>query len=409
MDPATYIVLLIMRSLDTTQIATSGFLPASLKEPLRPLLAKREIKARQIAAQAMANFLDIQSFADFARDLVVALQNQQYTSLNEVHGHILVIQGFLLSKPPNPDGLAGLGVLGPQFTQAATSQDWPSLVRDGLLDIAAVFGDRPVSVDPQAPSALAEFSDVDGSDSMRRLLNGHAITSAELMDVLPLLEKDSSTMHQRKLPERLYTTYANTSNSAQSRQAAVSALRPFAKEMMQSSNRQLFTIVDMLLNDDDTAVRKRAAEVVAQAFNNGESICQRQAEQLLWQQMIARFHDSADFASSLLAKLTDLVEIERLSAGLRDAKHDLFAEEPPNLFIEPYPVTQRLFDNFNALEDRAKADALRECQDSVSMCQSALGRLDDLENTHTLPLDPRRESLLLLRQRSRILSLIVCS
>lgn len=65
----------------------------------------------------------------------------------------------------------------------------------------------------------------------------------------------------------------------------------------------------MLLNDDDTAIRKQAAEVIAEAFNNGESICQEEAEKLLWHQMIERYHDSLDFATMLLARLANSAEI----------------------------------------------------------------------------------------------------
>lgn len=50
MDPATYIVLLIMRSLDTTQTAALGSESASLMDPVLPLLAKREIKVGLLKA-----------------------------------------------------------------------------------------------------------------------------------------------------------------------------------------------------------------------------------------------------------------------------------------------------------------------------------------------------------------------
>jgi hypothetical protein len=46
MDPATFIVLLILRSLDTTSIASPTVVPASLTDKLKPLLAKREIKVQ---------------------------------------------------------------------------------------------------------------------------------------------------------------------------------------------------------------------------------------------------------------------------------------------------------------------------------------------------------------------------
>lgn len=46
MDPATYIVLLILRSLDTTLITSSTVVLASLTDRLKPLLAKREIKVQ---------------------------------------------------------------------------------------------------------------------------------------------------------------------------------------------------------------------------------------------------------------------------------------------------------------------------------------------------------------------------
>ncbi|KAJ9099210.1 hypothetical protein QFC21_004090 [Naganishia friedmannii] len=443
MDPATYIVLLIMRSLDTTQTAVLGSISKSLTEPLRPLLAKREIKARQIAAQAMANFLDIQKFTDFGHGLLVALRNRQYTSFNEVHGHILVMQVFLQSKPPNQDSLADFIELARQFTEAVTSQAWPFLIRDDMLNIAAVLGGH--AVEKQVPAALSKCSNVDCSDSLRRLVDGHGITSAELMGVLPMLAADPFTIFHHNLSERLYNTYSNTSNvplreallpvlgqatissptlcgpvlrfiheaaqvdqSVESRQAAVSALLPYVQELSQSSNQQLFGIADMLLNDDDTVIRKQAAEVVAQAFNNGDSICQEQAEQLLSQERIKRL-DSVDFATFLLARLTDLAEIDRLGAGLKDTKHDLFAEEPPNLFIEPYPATQRLFDNFTALNDGARAHALKECQNRISTCRMVLSQISDADRTNTLPLDPRRESLLLLRQRSYIVSRLASS
>jgi hypothetical protein len=158
----------------------------------------------------MANFLDTKTSTDFARSFLVALSKRRYSSLNEVHGRILVIQCFLLGK--QPDSLAAFVGLSRQFSNAATSQDWPFLIRDGLLDIADALGNHAVSNDPQGNTALARSSDVDHFGSLRRLVDGQAIASAELLDILPLLEKNPSTILQHNLPERLYQTYTETSN-----------------------------------------------------------------------------------------------------------------------------------------------------------------------------------------------------
>lgn len=160
----------------------------------------------------MANFLDFQRFTDFADGLSVTAQKRQITNFNDLHGQILVVQVFLLNERTNPDGFVNSAEYARQFTQAATFQGWPSLIRDGLLQIATAFRDLAVPVDQQVSIALPGSSDVDQSDSLRRLIRGQAITSAELMDALPLLVKDPSTIHQHSLPERLYKTYVNTSN-----------------------------------------------------------------------------------------------------------------------------------------------------------------------------------------------------
>lgn len=185
-----------------------------------------------------------------------------------------------------------------------------------------------------------------------------------------------------------------------------------------------FVVADLLLQDDNAEVRTLAAECVGIALQMGYPPSPEKAMTVLWEMTTSRFKTSAEFALQLLEKLIreqeigEYVEIrclletelscflEQLRTECQSSSGELFAEEPANIYIEPYYRRQRLFDAFCALDHKARELAVQDSRDRIQKCSSIAKSLADGVQENRSPLDKRREPLIMLKQILSILDAV---
>lgn len=111
------------------------------------------------------------------------------------------------------------------------------------------------------------------------------------------------------------------------------------------------------------------------------------------------------FARQARSSAYPICHVEQLLRGLESSEGDLFAEEPANLYVEPYSRKQQLFVVFCGLDENARRNALQACQERVRLCQLSLRTHSEeaVEAKSSTPLDKGREGLIMLQQLSRVM------
>jgi hypothetical protein len=225
MEPAAFIVLLILRSLDTE---SSAGVPGSLISKLIPLLSKREIKvscchtscdlysvaylllqARQVAAQALANLSNEEDICVYAEDICAAIESDHLRQLNAVHGRVLVLEAFMYKLQLARQAPLALIRFQDRFFKASKLTRWPSVITRGLCDVAASMEDLPTALKHKvAPDLDDANTSVTGIlQSLERNLS----SQSEVIRSLSSLNLDGSPP-QNDIWQRLYQTYVSTTN-----------------------------------------------------------------------------------------------------------------------------------------------------------------------------------------------------
>jgi hypothetical protein len=98
---------------------------------------------------------------------------------------------------------------------------------------------------------------------------------------------------------------------------------------------------------------------------------------------------------------------EEILEGLGSGAGDLFAEEPANLYVEPYTRKQQLFSAFAQFDESARQRALQTNQERIQSCKLLLDTQSDKVELERMgaPLDKRREGYILLQQLSSMVNM----